>query len=110
MAKQERVKLIEKVKVTNKAELESALKPFLPGSKSLIRESLLEGFNIVKNRKEYNEKAGRNFDPDTMLCWVDKLIDQRLAGKRRGLSIAWELSDGKFKFDPWTGELLSSGG
>jgi hypothetical protein len=99
-------KQIEKIKVTSYVELTEAIKPFLPeNNKSEARKSFIEGFEFVKRRKKFNDTAGNQLSTDDMRCWVDNVVKQRLGGRREGLGVVWDLPEGKFKLDPWTGKL-----
>lgn len=106
------------VKVNCKNDLIKALMPFKKDSKSELRKLIIDGFDIVKKRIEYYNKAmelDKNgsyggikpliIDVDKAFCWVDKLIEERLDGKREGLTVIWNLNDGKYVFDPYTGTI-----
>lgn len=76
------------------------------------REMLIEGFNIVKTRIEIMEKCkekaeGSGIQPIQIdgHMWLDDLITRRLGGKRDGLRIRWDLQEGSYFFDPFTGKL-----
>ena len=97
-------KKIETVIVKSKADIEQALKPFT-NDKHQLRASLLEGFELVKKRRTFNEKVDSGLDVDKMFIWVDAMIKQRLDGKREGLRVVWNIPEGKFEFDPWTKQL-----
>lgn len=111
---------LKDVKVTNEAELNQALIPFLDDSKS-VRQLLMDGMNIAKKHQEYFEKISQEM-PDAdfggymparqtggHFLWVDLLIAKRLGGKRDKLKIVWSLKDGEFEFDPWTKKLTKNG-
>ena len=89
------------------------------------KQILIEGFELVKKRmdlaakmKEQSEMDDEDddllpdrfrwelFDPDSQVMHVDKLIKQELDGKRKGLRIRWDLEDGIFEWDPFTGKLF----
>jgi len=95
---------LEPVIVKNQADIVQALKPFVD-DKHQLRASLLEGFELVKKRKLFNEKTDSGLDVDQMHFWVDDLIKQRMGGKRKGMTVVWELPEGKFQFEPLTKKL-----
>jgi len=95
----------EKVKVNTKADIITALSKFMPDSKSVLRKTLLDGFNIVKNRVEFNSKIDSKLDVDKMRFWVDTMVDERLGGRREGLLIVWSVDNKKITFNPWSGEM-----
>jgi len=101
-------KVIKNVVVNTKDDIEKTIKIYMPGSDHPLRKSLEKGFDFVKRRIEYNKLAKTNMDVDSMFCYVDSLIHQRLGGKREGMYITWDLEDGKYKFDPQNGELSKS--
>ena len=37
--------------------------------------------------------------------WLDDLIIRRLGGVRDGLRVKWDIAEGVFYFDPYTGTL-----
>jgi hypothetical protein len=88
------------------------------GGQSMTRRTLLEGFNMVKRRKETLREISNDeeteyggwfpaplLDPDEQVTWLDRFIENRLGGKREDLFITWEVSEGKYRLDPWTGIL-----
>jgi len=121
------------VVVKTLSDIKQAIREFMPGDRPLhevnatvkadgktwqlsapagasYREMLIEGFDVVKKRLEVLEKAR-----DTELgiepininghMWLDDLIVRRLGGVRDGLRVKWDISDGTFYFDPYTGTL-----
>ena len=81
---------------------------------SMTRRTLLEGFEMLKRRQqtldslEVDEDAYGGFppaplsDPNEQVTWVDRFIMNRLGGVREGLFIVWEISEGKYRLDPWS--------
>lgn len=115
--------IIQPVKVKSFTELQTALKPFLPGSQATIRKLLIDGFHYVRKQIDYREaqlKALQSapddgYPPialtsnvDDMFTWVDRMIKERLDGKRTGMLISWTLPEGYFEFDPLAGELKAA--
>lgn len=106
---------LEKVVVKNHGQLVKALEPFM--ADTTIRKLLIEGMDIVKRQDEFIAKSDSAKDADYggfkpalpkgghRYSWVDTLIDRRLDGKRKGLKVTWDLTDGQFEFDPWTKKL-----
>ena len=116
MADAKHFKELEKVSVTCEGELRKALEPFLD-DKSKIRSILMEGMEIVRRQLGFHKAAeaapvegfGGYLPAKPVLGtfhWVDTLISRRMAGKRDGVQIFWDLKDGKFVFDPWTKSLV----
>ena len=76
------------------------------------RDMLIGGFNIIKKRSEIDEQRKEvethlNINPINISghMWLDDLISRRLAGTRDGLRVKWEIEEGTFFFDPFTGKL-----
>lgn len=88
------------------------------------RQVLLDGFKLVKTRMDLVEKAKNDVDEDEdddellpeRLKWqlfdvnaqrfhIDRFIEQRLDGKRKGLRIEWSLTEGVFQYDPFENKL-----
>lgn len=108
-------KELEKVSVKSRAQLDTALAPFIKGDAS-IAKLLVEGMDMVKRQSKFAEAPTGDIDeyggffpaapPDEQhYMWVDTLITRRLDGKRNGMVIEWDLPDGKFRYDPWTKKL-----
>ena len=90
---------------------------FMPGSDSQARKTLMDSFEIIRARREANDKL-QEIDPydfggyqpaqlhikDTLPS-LDTFIRTRMGGERDGLSIKWVLGGVTYLFDPWTGEL-----
>lgn len=72
------------------------------------RTLLIKGLTTIRNRMEAIQKFGdvgrKVFNIDGH-SWVDDLIARRLGGKRDGLRVRWDLSEGTYFFDPFTGKL-----
>ena len=94
----------KKIKVKCHQDILTAIKPFIE-DKGQLRESILEGFDLVKKRIMFNEVTSTGLDVDKMFFWVDSMIRDKLDGKRRGLFVVWKLHDGEFKFDPYSKEI-----
>lgn len=90
------------------------------GGQSILRKTLLEGFEMVKSHHEFHkasleahsmeEEYGGYLpalapSPDDHKMWIDKFVNDRLGAKREGLYIIWEIPEGKYKFDPWSCSL-----
>jgi len=85
-----------------------------------LYKTLLDGFSMIKNHREYYSASisaelnpddyggylpAKPSNPEDHVTWLDIFIEQRLGGKRDGLSIVWDLPEGQFKLDPWSGKL-----
>jgi hypothetical protein len=101
----------ESVKQTMSTEIESGGKTYkitTPVEGANNRDLLMEGFAVVKNRLEVLEKVEEgqlspvNVDGQ---MWVDSLINRCMGGTRDGLKVKWEIKEGTYKFDPFTGKL-----
>lgn len=110
---------IEPVKIRTLSELKAAIKQYMPGSDSMMRSLLITGMKIAKHQLEIQRLAAEipqevfgQFTPalpadgDTYI-WVDRMIHERLDGKRDGIKITWTVKEGRFVFDPDSGELIS---
>ena len=90
------------------------------GGQATIRETLLDGFKMVKNHLEYynasmaSQSAIDEYggfppalapNPDDHRTWLDTFIDRNMGGHREGLFICWDLPEGKFRLDPWSCKL-----
>lgn len=76
------------------------------------QEMLIEGFDIVKKRLEAMAKPREtelNIEPVNIdgRMWLDDLITRRLGGTRDGLRVKWDITEGVFYFDPYTGTLTT---
>ena len=87
------------------------------------RRVLLEGMDVVKAKIELVQASLQAADEDDDLMpekirWgikmsdidkqffsVDQFIKKELGGTRRGLMIRWEVKEGAYEFNPYTGEL-----
>jgi hypothetical protein len=85
------------------------------------RQVLLDGFELIKKRMDLAEQAKNDVDDDDDLLperikWdlfdinsqkfhVDMFIEQRLDGKRNGLRIEWNITEGVFQYDPFENKL-----
>ena len=68
----------------------------------------MAGMNTLKTRVDAIAKHGENARKALMVdghAWVDNIIKTRLGGKREGLRVRWDISEGIFFFDPFTGKL-----
>lgn len=89
-------------------------------SQPTVRRTLLDGFEMVKRRLQLDiELKARRVDEELYggflppkapsaagnITWLDSFIERRLGGKRDGLTIIWELSEGKYRMDPWSCKL-----
>lgn len=111
---------IKDVVVTNYQELLAAIRPFQPGGTS-IREELIRGFDLIKERKEVWVKTTKEVDdaafgahkpasmanPDSIRFWLDSIVERRMGGKRCGMSVIWNLEGKTYTFDPYSGGLCS---
>lgn len=94
------------------------------GGQATLRKTMLDGFEMVKNHQSHYRAsiASQNMydeyggylpapvpDPNEHLMWIDRFIKNNLGGKREGLTIIWELPEGKFQLDPWTCQLEKIG-
>ena len=109
------------VTVNSLSDIKRALANFSPSSKSSSRHLLMDGIDIIKARIEAHKRAEEEFeqvkeelgdfvparmqDPSTARFWVDDIIEKRLRGKRIGTKITWDLKDGSYEWDPYSGEI-----
>lgn len=90
------------------------------GGQSTVRQTLLDGFEMIKNHLEYHNAslASRSKiedfggfppalapNPNDHMTWLDTFIDRNMGGRREGLTIVWTLPEGKFRLDPWSCKL-----
>jgi len=80
------------------------------------RGMMIEGFDIVKSRIEAAEKyesgiplfgnceKTKIFNIEGKM-WLDDLITRCLGGKRDGLRVRWDLAEGVYFFEPYTGKI-----
>ena len=77
---------------------------------------LIKGFTMIKNRVDAIEKATQRgsgeaanklFSIDRH-SWLDDLVQRRFGGKRDGLRIRWDISEGTFFYDPFTRSLTQA--
>jgi len=121
------------VTVNTLSDIKSAIQEFLPSSTTApevhstikaegktyklsaptscgYRDMLIEGFGIVKKRleaKNPSQNAELGIDPVSVdgHMWLDELIGRRLGGKRDGVRVRWDVVEGTFYFDPFSGKL-----
>jgi len=82
-----------------------------------MRDMLIEGFDQVKEHnkmwstlQDHLEEDGFGVtlpivNSDSFHLPVDRLISQRLGGKREGMLVVWDFSDVKIEFDPYESEV-----
>lgn len=115
MVDSKQFKELEKISVTNRAQLEVALEPFWKGD-TTIGKLLIEGMDMAKRQAKFADAPLGDLEeyggfypaapPSAQhYMWVDTLIARRLDGKRNGLFVEWNLQDGKFQYDPYTRKL-----
>jgi hypothetical protein len=90
------------------------------GGQSTVRQTLIDGFTMVKNHLEYHnaslasQSAVEDFggfppavapNPSEHMTWLDTFIDRNMGGRREGLHIVWNIPEGKFRYDPWSSKL-----
>lgn len=84
---------------------------------SMERRLLIDGFDLLKRQREYKQSAkiyeedvdsfGGFFpavpvEAESKGSWVDRFITDHLDGRREGLFVFWDLSEGTFRLDPWS--------
>lgn len=86
-------------------------------SDTSMRRGLLEGFEHVREQEQMwerlhgaltNDEYGAilpKADVDSLQLPVDKIIKQRLGGRREGFTVVWDLSDRRVVFDPYSKKL-----
>lgn len=87
---------------------------------SMSRKLLLDGFEMVKRQMAFDQAAQVYSDvvdnfggvypatpamDNTRATWLDNYIRSTLGGHREGLVVVWNLPEGKFQLDPWSGKL-----
>jgi hypothetical protein len=87
-----------------------------------LKQTLFDGLMVVKKRLETMDKmqaaidhakdSDKNFstslqawDVDRVRFNVDALIERKLGARRKGILIRWELLDGVFEYDVFSGKL-----
>ena len=85
------------------------------------RGILLEGFNILRSRREMQAKSDTEVQPilvngrpmrsplrDIMdaQMWVDPLITRWLGAVRRGLDICWDIDEWRYNYDIYLHKLI----
>jgi hypothetical protein len=85
-----------------------------------MKDLLIEGFEQIKEEiKMWNEIREAlledeyapnlpSFDINKKYMPVDKLINDRLGGKREGFLVTWSINNKKYTFDPYSGNLEES--
>lgn len=79
-----------------------------PSKGSNDRDLLMQGFDAVKARMEVIARVeGNSLSPVNIdgRMWLDDFLKRRLGAVRDGLRAKWEISEGIFMFDPYTGKL-----
>lgn len=86
----------------------------------MARKLLVDGFELLKRQQEFDSKTGvfpdqvdefGGFLPaatprnEVGLSWIGSFVSKHLDGKIEGLSVVWEIPEGKFRLNPWTGGL-----
>jgi len=82
-----------------------------PGSESKARSLLIEGFDTIKSRLEYNKKlkaAGNiSLNVEHMGGWIHNLVRDTLGGKINSARqiITWEINNKTIEYNPYSGTL-----
>jgi hypothetical protein len=85
-------------------------------NQTMARKCLLDGFEMVKRHLELDTHEVGDIDAyggfvpiqppkTTNNTWLDKMITRQLGGRREGLKVVWDVMEGQYAFDPWTGNL-----
>jgi len=86
-------------------------------SDASMRKGLIDGFEHVKEQEEMWNRLYNVLDDDeysatlpkvnvdSMSLPVDRIIKQRLGGRREGMTVVWNLSTRKVVFDPYSKKL-----
>lgn len=76
------------------------------------RNLLHEGFTMLRNRSEISNSGmindGLQFVNIDGRTWVDDLVERRMGGRRDGLRVRWDLSDGVYFYDPLDSKLTKA--
>lgn len=95
-------------KIYTKQDIINILKPFQPGSGTLHRKAIEDGFNEIKKKIKAEEAISSHSEFEIKFTdkhWLDDFILESLGGKRNGLKVRWKISDKTYIWDPFTGEL-----
>ena len=94
--------------VVAEIEIEGRKSTLTAPTNCTYRDMLIEGFTIVKKRFEVIEKHADGPINISGHMWLDDLIHRRLGGVRDGVRVKWDLKDGTYFFDPFTGVVTKS--
>jgi hypothetical protein len=90
------------------------VKPFKPGSGTLHRKAIEEGFEEIKKQlciQNIDYGGDENYKPakvnlEPQKHWLDKFVEESLGGYRDGLKIKWVLADGSIcTWDPFENKV-----
>lgn len=105
-------------KIATKVDIINVLKNFQPGSGTLHRKAIEDGFNEIQKQIDIAKKAEEDhnqYDEDDPFKpapfkpygnhWVDQFVRDTLGGKRYGMVVKWKLRKSTWVWNPLTGEL-----
>jgi len=101
----------EKPNPINMDEIKALIKEHELNSNSKAHDLLIEGFETIKSRMEYNNKlkeAGEMYlDVNEMGGWVYNLVRDTLGGQidTSKLVIKWEINNKIVEYDPYSGKI-----
>lgn len=87
-----------------------------PSNDVSMRKMLLDGFKQVEQRKKMLDRLHQvledeyaptlpEADIDSIPMSVDRIIKDRLGGRREGFKVVWDIDNRRVVFDPYTKEL-----
>lgn len=99
--------------------------PSLPVSmksngESMERRILIDGFELLKRQREYKEAAkvyeedvdsfggfipAVPIESESSVSWIDRFVSDHLDGRRDGLFVMWDITEGTYRLDPWSCKL-----
>ena len=95
---------------------------FADDGQPMVRKLLVDGFELLKRQQEFSSASGifagddidgfGGFYPavkpvdDIGTGWVTSFVSKHLDGKIEDLSVVWNIPEGKYKLNPWTGDLV----
>ena len=95
------------------SDIHQIVKHYMPGLKTTARQMLEEGLaRLHQSRAMTDDEKTADWGgfrpaegPSEEMSSVDLLIESRMGGKRHGDKIRWNVEEGTFQFDPYSGDL-----
>lgn len=76
-----------------------------PTHNTKARDLLLEGFELIRHRIEYNNLINSDLNVDDMGGWIHQFVRDKLGGKIAGDKVTWTINSQTVIMNPVTCEI-----